>query len=167
MTNWIVSGGDEPRLNGTRGDTVSCEINRWRIGSSSRWRSVATLACGLLLAALGAPFGHARDRGQFANTSAELKAWFDGLRSGKGPCCSDADGSAISDSDWESKDGHYRVRIPRYGYAADSQKQELVWVDVPEEAVISEPNRVGRTMVWPIYGYMGITIRCFMPGSMT
>jgi len=22
-------------------------------------------------------------------------------------------------------------------------------------------------MVWPIYGYMGVTIRCFMPGSMT
>jgi hypothetical protein len=49
----------------------------------------------------------------------------------------------------------------------DGQQQELVWVDVPEEAVISEPNRVGRTMVWPIYGYMGVAIRCFMPGSMS
>jgi hypothetical protein len=123
--------------------------------------------CTLLLIALAAPFGHARDRGQFVNTSAELKAWFDSLRSGKGPCCSDADGSAISDSDWESKDGHYRVRVPRYGYMREGQQQELVWVDVPEEAVISEPNRVGRTMVWPIYGYMGVAIRCFMPGSMT
>jgi hypothetical protein len=119
------------------------------------------------LIALAAPFGYARDRGQFVNTSAELKAWFDGLRSGKGPCCSDADGSAISDSDWESKDGHYRVRVPRLGYVIEGQQQELVWVDVPEEALISEPNRVGRTMVWPIYGYMGVTIRCFMPGSMT
>jgi hypothetical protein len=121
----------------------------------------------LLLVILAAPFGQARDRGQYANTNPELKAWFDGLRSGKGPCCSDADGSAISDSDWETKDGHYRVRVPRYGYVIDGQPQELVWVDVPEEAVISEPNRVGRTMVWPIYGYMGVTIRCFMPGSMT
>jgi len=119
------------------------------------------------LVALAAPFGHARDRGQFVNTNADLKAWFDGLRSGKGPCCSDADGSALSDTDWESKDGHYRVRVPRYGYALDGQKQELIWVDVPEEAVISEPNRVGRTMVWPIYGYTGVAIRCFMPGSMT
>ena len=51
--------------------------------------------------------------------------------------------------------GHYRVRI------------EGEWVDVPEEAVITEPNRVGRTMVWPIRGYLGLTIRCFMPGSMT
>jgi hypothetical protein len=26
---------------------------------------------------------------------------------------------------------------------------------------------VGRTMVWPIKGTFGISIRCFMPGSMT
>ena len=85
----------------------------------------------------------------------QIKAWFDSLRSGKGPCCSDADGSAVSDVDWESGNGHYRVRI------------EGEWIDVPDEAVITEPNRVGRTMVWPIRGYGGLTIRCFMPGSMT
>jgi len=33
--------------------------------------------------------------------------------------------------------------------------------------VITEPNRAGRTMVWPLRGYLGTTIRCFMPGSMT
>jgi hypothetical protein len=38
---------------------------------------------------------------------------------------------------------------------------------VPDDAVITEPNRVGRTMVWPIRGYQGLSIRCFMPGSMT
>ena len=38
----------------------------------------------------------------------------------------------------KAKGGHYRVRI------------EGEWVDVPDEAVITEPNRVGRTMVWPI-----------------
>lgn len=89
----------------------------------------------------------------------ELNKWFDSLRSGKGPCCSDADGYALSDVDWESKDGHYRVRI------------EGAWYDVPEDAVITEPNRAGRTMVWPIYnrglgGFLSITIRCFMPGPM-
>ena len=41
------------------------------------------------------------------------------------------------------------------------------WYDVPDDAVITEPNRVGRTMVWPIHGYQGLSIRCFMPGSMT
>ena len=99
--------------------------------------------------------GHAlaRDDGRYANSP--LKSWFDSLKSGKGPCCSDADGSAVSDVDWESKDGHYRVRL------------EGQWVDVPDDAVITEPNRVGRTMVWPIKGTVGITIRCFLPGSMT
>jgi hypothetical protein len=121
----------------------------------------------LSLIALAAPLGYARDRGQFVNTNADLKAWFDSLHSGKGPCCSDADGSALSDTDWETRGGHYRVRVPRLGYVLEDQQQEFVWVDVPEEAVISEPNRVGRTMVWPIYGYNGVTIRCFMPGSMT
>ena len=53
------------------------------------------------------------------------------------------------------KEGHYRVRL-------DGQ-----WLDVPDEAVITEPNRAGRTMVWPIRDYLGITIRCFIPGSMT
>ncbi len=97
--------------------------------------------------------------GRYANSP--LKEWFDSLRSGKGPCCSDADGTALSDVDWETKDGHYRVRI----------KDE--WWDVPDEAVIKEPNRAGRTMVWPIIYYsvanlpLRVEIRCFMPGTMT
>lgn len=165
MINWIDSGGDEPHLCSAR--PTNCKSEHWRTGSKIRWRSVASLTCILALITFAGPSGYARDRGQFANTNAELKAWFDGLRSGKGPCCSDADGSALSDTDWESKDGHYRVRVPRLGYVVDGQQQDFIWVDVPEEAVISEPNRVGRTMVWPIYGYAGVTIRCFMPGSMT
>jgi hypothetical protein len=95
----------------------------------------------------------ARDDGRYMQSP--LKPWFDSLRSGKGPCCSGADGFAISDPDWESKNGHYRVRI------------EKEWIEVPDDAVITEPNRVGRTMVWPIKGALGISIRCFMPGSMT
>lgn len=97
----------------------------------------------------------ARDNGRFAGADPEIKAWFDKLASGRGPCCSDADGYALSDPDWESKDGHYRVRI------------DGNWIDVPDDAVITVPNRVGRTMVWPIrYPPHTITIRCFMPGAM-
>ena len=95
----------------------------------------------------------ARDDGRYANSP--LKPWFDSLKSGKGPCCSDADGSAVADVDWESKNGHYRVRL------------EGQWIDVPDDAVITEPNRAGRTMVWPIKDSQGISIRCFLPGSMT
>jgi hypothetical protein len=67
----------------------------------------------------------------------ELNEWFNRLASGKGLCCSFVDGFAVSDVDWESKDGHYRVRL------------EGRWIDVPDDAVITEPNRAGRTMVWP------------------
>lgn len=100
----------------------------------------------------------ARDDGRYANSP--LKSWFDSLHSEKGPCCSDADGTALSEVDWEARNGRYRVRI------------EGDWFDVPDEAVIKEPNRAGRTMVWPIYhrafgATLKVEIRCFMPGSMT
>ena len=85
MTSWINSGGDQPRLCNARVDSVSCEAEHWRIGGSTHWMRALRLGCAVLLVALAAPFGHARDRGQFVNTNAELKAWFDGLRSGKGP----------------------------------------------------------------------------------
>jgi len=146
MTDWIEAGGPSAR---------SCKVS----GSSVRHPAVrvtASLCLGLvaLLSVATVHVAQARDPdGRYANSP--LKQWFDGLRSGKGPCCSDADGTAVSDVDWESKNGHYRVRL-------DNQ-----WIDVPDDAVITEPNRAGRAMVWPIRSYMGITIRCFMPGSMT
>jgi hypothetical protein len=91
-----------------------------------------------------------------------LHDWFEHLASGKGLCCSYADGYVVTDADWETKDSHYRVRVPK---GADSN--DMVWVDVPDEAVITEPNQAGRTMVWPLYGNEGVSIRCFMPGSLT
>ena len=66
----------------------------------------------------------------------------------------DADGTALSDVDWEAKDGHYRVWL------------DGAWHDVPDDAVITEPNRAGKTMVWPMRSIVGLTIRCFMPGPM-
>jgi hypothetical protein len=71
----------------------------------------------------------ARDDGRYMQSP--LKPWFDSLKSGKGPCCSVADGLAVADPDWESKNGHYRVRV-------DSE-----WIDVPDDAVITEPNLAG------------------------
>jgi hypothetical protein len=91
-----------------------------------------------------------------------LRDWFEHLASRKGPCCSFADGYVVQDADWESSEGHYRVRVPNAANSDDG-----IWVDVPDEAVITEPNRAGRTMVWPSYTQKGVSIRCFMPGSMT
>jgi hypothetical protein len=92
--------------------------------------------------------------GRYANSP--LKPWFDHLASGKGLCCSMADGETVADPDWEAKDGHYRVWL------------DGGWIDVPDDALITEPNLFGRTMVWPVrHEGNSIFIRCFMLGSMT
>lgn len=114
-------------------------------------RLIATVVA---LACCAPTLTHARDHGQYNSTPA-MKAWFDSLKSGKGPCCSDADGTALSDVDWQSDGTHYRVRI------------DGAWHDVPDDAVLDVPNMAGRTMVWPLYTPTGVMIRCFIPGSMT
>jgi hypothetical protein len=106
------------------------------------------------LAALSATESRARDLdGRYANSP--LHEWFNQLKSGKGLCCSFADGATVEDPDWNISDGHYRVRI------------DANWYDVPDDAVIVEPNRLGKTMVWPFYSDGKLLyIRCFMPGDL-
>jgi hypothetical protein len=124
---------------------------------------LAVFACSLVGMGFSAAMGRDLD-GRYAISP--LKGWFDSLHSGKGPCCSDADGTAISDVDWNApgqggnESRYYRVRI------------EGMWILVPDEALITEPNRAGRAMVWPVYtrplnAPAQIEIRCFMPGSFT
>ena len=92
------------------------------------------------------------DDGRFANSP--LKAWFDKLASGKGLCCSFADGVSVEDVDWDTQGANYRVRI-------NGQ-----WVVVPDAAVVTEPNKFGPAVVWPYQDNNGVTqIRCFIPGS--
>ncbi len=96
----------------------------------------------------------ARDDGRFANSP--LKQWFDELASGNGLCCSFADGVSVQGVDWDTQDGHYRVRL--HGQ----------WFVVPDAAVVTEPNRFGPAVVWPYQDANGVTqIRCFMPGAGT
>ena len=95
-----------------------------------------------------------RDDGRFANSP--LKEWFDRLASKNGLCCAFADGVSVQDVDWDTQDRHYRVRI------------QGEWIEVPDAAVIIEPNRFGPAVVWPYNDRYGNTqIRCFMPGAGT
>ena len=97
---------------------------------------------------------YARDDGRFANSP--LKEWFDRLASRNGLCCAFADGVSVQDVDWDTQDGHYRVRI------------QGEWIGVPDAAVVTEPNRFGPAVVWPYNDRFGNTrIRCFMPGAGT
>lgn len=116
------------------------------------WRIITVFAA---LAALmfACELSRAHDDGQFTNSP--LKTWFDQLASGKGLCCSFADGVSVQDVDWDTtKDGHYRVRL-------NGQ-----WVIVPDAAVVTEPNKFGPAVVWPYQDMNGVTqIRCFLPGA--
>jgi len=102
----------------------------------------------------------ARDGGQFANSP--LKAWFDQLKSGKGLCCSFADGVAIEDVDWGTEAVTLAGQnIITYWVMLNGQK-----VIVPDAAVVTEPNRFGPAVVWPYQDMNGVTqIRCFIPGA--
>lgn len=116
-------------------------------------RSVAAFAA-CVLAVAGSVPSLAHDDGRYATMDSAMHAWFDRLASGKGLCCSFADGFSIADVDWDTKDGRFRVRI-------DGQ-----WIDVPDAAVVTEPNKFGPAVVWPYHDAGGTTqIRCFLPGA--
>lgn len=97
---------------------------------------------------------HARDDGRYANSP--LKPWFESLHNKNGvQCCDVADGMAVADVDWDTEDGHYRVRL------------DGKWVAVPDDRVVTQPNRIGRSIVWPQYLNGEPIVRCFLPGTMT
>lgn len=123
---------------------------------------VIGFAIGIAAAMLiGAIAVHAKDDGRFAGSP--LKTWFDHLASGKGLCCSFADGVSVEDVDWDTggdnhdtqaEGGHYRVRL-------NGQ-----WIVVPDNAVVTEPNKFGPAVMWPYTDGSGQTqIRCFLPGA--
>lgn len=95
-------------------------------------------------------FGHDHNR-------PGLDSWYSGLKSGKGPCCGGptVDAKTLDGPEWEAKNGRYRVFI------------DGAWMDVPDDAVLTDPNKDGRALVWPTWSDGKRTIRCFMPGSMT
>ncbi len=117
--------------------------------------SVSSVVCASLVfvsVALVPVSVSAHDDGRYANEP--LHAWFDQLASGKGLCCSFADGFKVENVDWDTQEGRYRVRL------------QGEWVTVPEAAVVTEPNRFGPAVVWPYKDSTGNTqIRCFLPGA--
>jgi len=151
-------------LKAARHHLLQLDGARRKLAEPKTWRVLIdavmiAVAVGVGCYGLSLPTVAARDvDGRYANSP--LKSWFESLHSNKGPCCSDADGTALSDVDWKSDDGHYLVRV------------EERWWNVPDEAVIKEANRAGRAIVWPIYyresnTLLRIDIRCFIPGSMS
>ena len=106
------------------------------------------VASALALCLTAAREGYARDNGRYAQSP--LKPWFDSLKSRKRPCCSDADGE---ETEYEMRGDNYWAPI------------EGVWQPVPSEAVITEPNKVGRAMKWIYLENGEKRFRCFLPAG--
>ena len=91
-----------------------------------------------------------------------LQPWFESLQNKVGLyCCARADGHPLDDGEWDIKDNKYRVFI------------EGEWIVVPDDAVISGPNKFGKAIVWlvnqgeveTVLPPLSTRILCFMPGS--
>ena len=84
-----------------------------------------------------------------------LQPWFQSLQSQDGLyCCARADGLPLDDGEWDIKDNKYRVFI------------QGEWIVVPNDAVISGPNKFGKAIVWlQDYTDFASGIWCFIPGS--
>jgi hypothetical protein len=105
---------------------------------------------------------YARNPDGSYSVNPQLHAWFEGLTNRKkNPCCSMADGQSIATDDWGMEGDHYWVRL-------NGKK-----IIVPDEALVTEPNKFGPAVVWPYFGtnYDGsnnrddIRVRCFLPGA--
>jgi hypothetical protein len=123
----------------------------------------------LIGAVVAASHASARDDGRYADMAPDLKAWFEQLASGRGLCCSFADGSSVADVDWQAQcvEGDHQEmaahpeRFCRYRVRLNQQ-----WIDVPEVAIVQGPNKFGPPVVWPYTDAAGETqIRCFLPGA--
>ena len=121
------------------------------------------LLAALMLCLFAAP-SSARDDGRYAGSP--LKAWFDQLASGKGLCCSFADGRSVRDVDWDTATvADAQTNAPHVVYRV---RIDGAWIDVPPDAVVTVPNKFGPAVAWPYQDADGKTqIRCFLPGAGT
>ena len=136
-------------------------------------RRILAAALAVVLAAPAA----ARDLdGRYARENPALHQWFDQLASGKGLCCSSADGAMVEDADWDVvREGRECRKYGDGDYEGSAYCVRLLgqWWVVPKAAVITEPNIAHVAVVWPVYSTVGTdaetkvleNIRCFLPGA--
>ena len=160
MIFWFVMVGFAMLISGVT--LVSADDKGW-IGPTFIAIGATLVAMALVLLAVS--FAEAHD-----NRRPDLIPWFNKLQSGKGPCCDGKEAMHLTLDKWKTRDGHYVVEVPRtamdFDRAREGQYFESMWVVVPDDAVITEPNLDGATMVWPMYA-PAVSIRCFIAGTLT
>lgn len=116
--------------------------------SGARLAPALAVIGGLILLSLAFP-AHAHDHNR-----PDLNPWLKSLHAKDATwCCDGDDTDAIED--WETSGNRYRVKFRGQ------------WFDVPAGAVVDGPNKGGDALLWMNKGYSGLSVRCFMPGSMT
>jgi hypothetical protein len=166
----------EARMKGTVVSSVTPEENCGPLISACYLIVRCVLASALMLT-MNLPSSNGHDA-----MHPELNPWFAKLRSKSGPCCDGSDALHLRDVEWTTqnkKESHYRVMVPKtadlYRSASNGQdmkKGDTEWVDVPDDALVTEPNLDHSTLVWVWYssGFQMTDqphIRCFMPGALT
>ena len=70
---------------------------------------------------------------------------------------------SLSNSAFALDDGRYANDTLKHWFDNLTSSK---WINVPNSAVVTEPNRYGPAVVWPYMDSEGnIYIRCFLPGS--
>ena len=92
-------------------------------------------------------------------------------------CCEANEGTTVQDVDWSPANEAMRCQPTPIAEAQGDKSGKFcvfikgVWWYVPDKALVSEANKYGPAVVWPIWSSSGggpITvsgIRCFMPGA--
>jgi hypothetical protein len=122
----------------------------------------------LILLALVSSAANVTWKPEYAQLSNQERQWFKDQKNPKTqvPCCSEADGAQAQE---DISNGHYRVRFVARTFTS-APDVDSGWMDVPDEAVIQEPNRHGSPVVW-YYWKQGsnspllLMIRCYAPGA--
>ena len=85
----------------------------------------------------------------------EITQWIKGLKNKEGDgCCDTADGYP-AEARWDAKEGRYNVFIKGQ------------WIEVPDSAVLTGPNKLGYAMEWHYYINGRPVVRCFLPGTLS
>lgn len=111
--------------------------------------------------------GSAREAypGQWAQVDPAIKRWFNDQKvpGTQRTCCSEADGVYAEE---DIREGHYWARFVAIQHNEGLAPTEISsgWMQVPDAAVIHDPNRNGAPVVW--WGWQnGLFIRCYAPGG--